>query len=268
MNQQIGIIGCGWLGFALAKVFIENGYTVHGSTTSESKMSILQKAGIHPYNIHLTSDGITGPIQSLLSHCETLIVNIPPGLRKDPHHDYIKQMTHFLEAIERAPTKHVLFIGSTSVYDDATHFPIITETSETSDSKTALKLLAVERLFMESEHFQTTILRFGGLFGEQRHPATYLSGKKQINNPEAPVNLIHRSDCIAIILKLIKTYIWGEVFNASNTSSLTKSEYYTSICQHMGIPIPQFDHQSKSKGKSINSEKLVRLLNYEFKIKP
>jgi len=41
--NKIGIIGCGWLGLALAKKFVEKGYSVHGSTTTKSKIEVLNK---------------------------------------------------------------------------------------------------------------------------------------------------------------------------------------------------------------------------------
>ena len=56
---QISILGCGWLGFPLAKRFIEEGYSVNGSTTSESKLSVLENAGINPFLVVLESESIS-----------------------------------------------------------------------------------------------------------------------------------------------------------------------------------------------------------------
>ena len=44
--MKISILGCGWLGFPLAKSLVEKGFSVKGSTTSENKLSILSTAGI------------------------------------------------------------------------------------------------------------------------------------------------------------------------------------------------------------------------------
>ncbi|MEM5563527.1 NAD(P)-binding domain-containing protein [Psychroserpens sp. AS72] len=267
MNSKICVIGCGWLGFPLAKTLIELGNTVHGSTTSKDKIKTLEKAGIIPFLIHFTSEGVTGNITSCLENCKTLIVNIPPGLRKNSDNDYVKQMTHFVNHIESSSVENVLFIGSTSVYDDSEDFPVIREDSLTSNSKTALKLLEVEALFQQNKNFKTTILRFGGLFGDDRHPATYLSGKTNLKNGEAPVNLIHREDCVSIIISVVKNNIWDTIINASTPSHPTKKDYYTSICKALELPIPEFDNTTTSKGKIIDSSKLVQLLDYEYKVK-
>jgi len=48
---QISILGYGWLGLPLAKVLLENGFSVKGSTTSVEKISVLENSGIQPYLI-------------------------------------------------------------------------------------------------------------------------------------------------------------------------------------------------------------------------
>jgi len=267
LNRRIGIIGCGWLGLPLAKLLIKNGYDINGSTTTETKVSILKQAKISPFLLKFSSEGVSGDIESCLSDCETVIINIPPGLRKNPEHDYIQQMTHVVKHIETSSIKYVLFISSTSVYKDEESFPIITETSPTSPSKTALQLLDVEALFKNNNNFKTTVLRFSGLFAEDRHPAIFLSGRTDLKNADAPVNLIHRDDCISIIYTIIKEDHWDTIFNASSSGHPTKKDYYTSVCKRLQIPIPHYDTHSISKGKIVDSKKLVRVLNYDFKVK-
>nr|WP_321221161.1 NAD(P)H-binding protein [uncultured Psychroserpens sp.] len=267
MNSKICVVGCGWLGLSLAKKLVAQGHIVHGSTTSKEKLPQLEKAQIIPFLIQLSSEGVSGKIASCLNGCQTLIVNIPPGLRKNPENDYVKQMSHFVKHVEDSQIKQVLFIGSTSVYDDDKNFSVITENSPTSTSKTPLKLLEVEALFAKNKKFKTTILRFSGLFGKERHPANYLSGKTNLKNGDAPVNLIHREDCVAIIISVVQNNLWETTINASTPSHPTKATYYTAVCEILKIPVPKFDTTTISKGKIIDSTKLVQLLNYEFQVR-
>ena len=267
MKSKICVIGCGWLGFPLAKQFIDLGHTVHGSTTSQDKISQLEEAQIIPFLIQFSSEGVSGDITTCLNSCQTLIVNIPPGLRKNPENDYVKQMSHFVQHIEDSQIENVLFIGSTSVYDDEENIPVITERSPTSNSRTALQLLEVEALFSNNKKFKTTIIRLSGLFASDRHPATHLSGRTGLKNGEAPVNLIHREDCVCIIISVVTQNIWGILMNASTPSHPSKKKYYTKVCESLSIAAPAFDDSVISKGKIIDSTKLVQLLNYEYQIK-
>lgn len=268
MSNQISIIGCGWLGFPLATYAIENGYSIKGSTTSTEKMTVLKSSGIDPYVINLSDTHIEGDIERCLLGSSTLIVNIPPGLRKHPEKDFVNQMRLLMSYIEPSTIKYVLFISSTSVYADLTSIPTITEDSiPNPDSNSGKQLLAVEALFQKNQNFDATILRFAGLLGPDRHPATFLSGKKDLKNPDAPVNLIHQYDCIQIIFKIIKGNHWNQTFNASTIPHPSRSDYYKLVCRNMNLPVPEFKTTSTSKGKQIDSKKLIQHLDYEFQVK-
>jgi nucleoside-diphosphate-sugar epimerase len=268
LKPKICIIGCGWLGFPLAKSLIKKGYSVTGSTTSSDKISNLNSEGIEGFMVKLSSEGVSGDLKNCLAECDILILNIPPGLRKNPKANYLKQMQYVLPFLEASSVQKVLFISSTSVYSDDELFSVISETSQTSkSSNTAKQLLAVEHLFQNNLNFKTTTLRFSGLFGDERHPATFLSGKNDLKNGDAPVNLIHLTDCISIIEKIIELNTWNTIFNASTPSHPTKKNYYTSVCKSQNLPLPTFDNSKISTGKIIDSVKLARVLDYKFKIK-
>ena len=51
--RSISILGCGWLGFALAQKFVQLGFLVRGSTTSDDKIEELKKNKILPYLIEI-----------------------------------------------------------------------------------------------------------------------------------------------------------------------------------------------------------------------
>lgn len=268
MSKQISIIGCGWLGLPLAKELVAENYKLKGSTTNLDKISLLKSNGIGGFYVELKQDTIKGDIENCLSGSEILILNIPPGLRKHPENDFVKQISNLITYIEKSSIQNVIFVSSTSVYKDDESIPSITEaTIPNPDTESGRQLLEVEKMLQKNPNFSTTILRFSGLFGADRHPATYLSGKTDIKNPNAPINLIHLDDCIGIILNVIQKNIWGLTFNASTPSNLSRKEYYTSICKAMNLPLPKFEQNSFNQGKRIDSKKLVQLLDYDFKVK-
>lgn len=269
MNKQISIIGCGWLGLPLAKHFISEGYTIKGSTTSVARLKLLQNANVNGFIVHLHESGIEGNLLECLEGSETLIINIPPGIRNNPNKNHIAEITHLIEGIEKSFVKNVLYISSSSVYMDEENFPVIEATTKpNSNSKTGKQLIKIEKILQDNPNFKTSILRFGGLFDKKRHPAIYLSGKKNIANPNAPINLIHKKDCIAIISKIINSRLWSINLNAVYPNHPNKKEYYTNYCIAQNLVPPEFNFEEKSKGKLISSSKLVQLLNYEFKHAP
>ena len=52
-KPAISIIGCGWLGLPTAQYLLQQGYPVKGSTTTPSKLSILEEKGITPHLLQL-----------------------------------------------------------------------------------------------------------------------------------------------------------------------------------------------------------------------
>lgn len=263
MQTQISIIGCGWLGLPLAKYLIGKGYKIKGSTTSSDKIKSLTEAGIKAYKVSLSETQIKGNYNDFLEGSDTIIINIPPGLRKNPAKNHLNEIKHLVKAIGQHNIKHVLYISSTSVFKDEAHFPEITsKTIPNGDTNSAEQLIAIENLLKAEETFKTTILRFGGLIDSQRHPGQFLAGKNNVSNPEAPINLIHKNDCIAIITKIIKDKHWNTTLNASYPIHPAKKIYYTTYAKTHDLPLPNFNVSEKSLGKIIKSDDLVQLLNY------
>ncbi|MFV8225179.1 NAD(P)H-binding protein [Christiangramia aquimixticola] len=264
--MKVAILGCGWLGLPLAKELISQNHEVKGSVTRMEKMSDLRKAGIIPYSIKLFEKGVQGDISSFLSGIDVLIVDIPPGLRKNPDSNFVKKIRNLVPYIEKAHCEKVIFISSTSVYPDEMGNPEYSEESKTDNSSpTAIQLRNAELLLLDNSNFQTSVLRFGGLIGENRHPIYHLAGRENISSPEAPVNLIHQKDCIRAISLLIKEKEDNSVWNLVYPEHPLKADYYTTMAKSKNLGLPQFRKNEEAKGKIISSDKIIRELDFEFK---
>lgn len=262
---KISILGCGWLGIPLAKTLVERGHQISGSTTSESKISMLRDSRIDPFVIALNENAITGNLSDFLQNSEILIIDIPPKLRSENSDSFVGKINALIPFIEKSTVEKVLFISSTSVYADDDS--VVTEAKTPNpDSESGRQLVQTEQLLLQNKNFKSTVLRFAGLIGADRHPIKYLAGKENVENPEAPINLIHQDDCIGIICEIIGHEIWNETFNAAAPFHPTRLEYYTQKATELGLPLPKFNAQKTSLGKIIAFEKLQQVLNYEFRV--
>ncbi len=268
MKETIAILGCGWLGYPLAKILLADGYIVKGSTTSEEKLPLLSAEGIQGYKIQLTEEKSTGEIRSFLKKATILIVCIPPGFRKAPRESFVKKIEAILPDIEKSNIEHVLYISSTSVYADTENFQEIRQKGILNTSESAKELITVENIFLENKNFSTTVSRLSGLFGADRHPIYYLAGKTGIKNAEAPINLVHQDDVIAVIRAIIEKAYWGKTLTVSHPQHPSKKKYYTETAFNLGLQIPVFEETGNSKGKIICSEKLEHDLGFTFRNSP
>ena len=248
MTQRISILGCGWLGLPLAFELTQKGYITKGSTTSDSKVEILKSKGIISFIIDIGKREYNFPD---FLDTEVLIISIPSKK--------IEDFKYLINQIEASDIKKVIFISSTSVYP----FTNQMVTEDTPIKQTSLS--EIELLFKSNLIFNSTIIRFGGLFGYDRKPGKFIQIDKKIKNPEGYVNLIHRDDCIQIIESIIQNDIWNETFNACADTHPKRKDFYKNEIIKIGRTEPLIDKKSENKFKIVSSEKMKTMLNYSFK---
>ena len=247
--KTISLLGSGWLGLALTRYFQRQSFSVKASTRTSNRLNQLREIGAIPYLVDI--DNLSGDIQALLD-CDVLIVNITskniPG--------YIELIRH----IEASTVRRVLFVSSSSVYPNTNDIVRESDGVENENSP----LYRIERLFMSNPYFQTTVVRMAGLIGPSRHPGRFFKNDKPVEQPDSPVNLIHQTDCVNIIGRIIEQKAWDEVFNACAGSHPTKRDFYGRAKQSLGQPPPNFVKSDEPVFKIVNNQKLRRVLNYEF----
>lgn len=259
------MLGCGWLGFPLAKALVNDGYQLRGSTTTESKLKQLESNHIESFKITLNNQGVLGQIDAFVKNAAIIIIAIPPGLRRDPENNLLAQLQEITPHFKKAGVNHVIFISSTSVYNNTKTINTINEQTALCPETASGKMIAHIEAFLQSQsEFTTTIVRCSGLFNDTRHPAKSLSGKCNLKQADGPVNLVHQLDVIAIIRALLKTNKFGDSYNLAYPAHPTRKEYYTKKCKSLGLPPPHFINTESSLGKIINSEKIISTLNYKF----
>lgn len=262
---QISILGCGWLGLPLGKALLSNGFSVKGSTTSVDKLTVLKSWGIQPSLIALSENKIEGDVNVFLENSKILIIDVPPKLRGSEKENFVSKIKNLFPSIENSSVENVLFISSTSVYSDDNSI-VTEETKPEPETESGIQLLQTELLLQSNRNFKTTILRFGGLIGEDRHPVRFLAGRKNLDNPNAPINLIHQKDCIGIIQKIIELDCWNETFNAVTPFHPSRKGYYTQKAKDRNLDLPEFNHENISVGKTILDGRINAILKYTFTV--
>ncbi len=259
--SKISILGCGWLGLPLGDELTKEGYAVNGSTTTSHKIKLIEQKGIKPYFIDLSPDFNGDP--SFFS-CETLIINIPPRNAEGDDAFHEKQLESVKQEVLSKRVSQVLFISSTAVYPNTNDVVDESDASEYSLSRGGVPLLKMEQLFKEDRHFQTTVLRFGGLYGPDRHPGRFLAGKTELQGATNPTNMIHLDDCIGIIKQILSRRVWNETFNACSPNKQTRQAFYSQAASEMGFEPPKFTNEPQGF-KDVSSEKLISKLGFQFK---
>lgn len=264
MSKNITIAGLGWLGLPFSIHLLNRGYAVKGSVTTQQKAEDLRSKAIDAYRLEINEHRLQGSIKALLSEAEVLVIMIPPGLRRNQGANYALKMARFLQVIEQQSVKNVILVSSTSVYDDS-QGTVTEDDIPLPQTLAGKQLLDVEKLFFNSPHFNCSVVRFGGLYGGNRNPVNFLAGRTDLRNGAAPVNLIHRDDCIGILTAIIEQEAYGHIFNAVMPQHPSKKEYYTSQAIQLGLEPPLYVNPTVSEVfKRVNSSRIPKVLGYTF----
>jgi nucleoside-diphosphate-sugar epimerase len=202
--------------------------------------------------VHLVDIDKPQTIDPSFLAADTLIINITSKNAEG--------YTRLISAIENSPVQRVLFVSSSSVYQNLNREVGEDEGAENAESP----LFQIEQLFRQSPAFQTTVVRFSGLVGPGRHPGRFFRGGKTIKQVDAPINLIHFDDCIGIIRAIIEQDCWGEVFNGCSDSHPPKREFYGYASELAGREFPALAEPTPPAYKIVTNTKVKQRLGYQF----
>ena len=260
--KTVSILGCGWLGEPLAFSLKEAGFSVRGSVRKPEGLPALSEKGIKPYLLDIAPEVNAERADEFFSS-DVLFINFPPERRDDIETYHEKQIENLIKAIPNPRGKMVIFASSTSVYPN-TNGVVREEDSISPDKPSGKALLRVEKLLMNNAEFDTTVIRFSGLIGYDRAPIKSIRRKKLVLNPDCPLNLIHRDDCIGVVRSIIDLDVRNTILNATCDEHPTRREYYSREARKYEIELPLFETQSTPEYKIVSNEKLKKTLGYRL----
>ncbi|MBF9222311.1 Rossmann-fold NAD(P)-binding domain-containing protein [Hymenobacter ruricola] len=261
---KVLVMGCGWLGLALARSLAADGHQVLGTTTTPESIAIMQQAGIEPHLLRLGSD-FGAPAEALLlrllQSADVLVLNVPPRAAAAGAYPTLLRPVH--RAVAAAGTRHVLFVSSTSVYPDEPR--VMHETDALSTRDAASDVLRAEGHFVPRYgQWKSTVVRLGGLIGPDRAPGRFLAGRRDLGQGNAPVNLVHLTDAVGVLSAIIKHGAWGHTFNVCAVQHPLRRDFYPAAARYLKLEPPTFKDETGTSGKTIDSSLVRSVLPYKF----
>ncbi|MFM2038045.1 MAG: hypothetical protein RL432_984 [Bacteroidota bacterium] len=238
MKEEILLAGAGWLGKPLAIRLKEVGYDVRIIGHSREKQAEFNRLGFEYQCVDYD--------QLPKLRLKKLIICIPPT------ENYLSIIENLLNAVQPSFT---LFTSSTSVYAQTTG-----TVDESSVCEGNSVLFEAEKLILKHPS-ASTVLRLGGLIGSNRNPARHFSGKTNLSNGLAPVNLIHQLDILRFVEMILQHNISG-IYNVVNPFHPTRKVYYEQECSALGLDSCHF--LPEGEGKVVDGSKITRALHAEY----
>lgn len=243
--KKIGIIGCGWLGFRMAKYFASTN-EIFATTTSDDKVKMLSEQGFQTFKIDFDADEFLKPNEVWLN-LDVIIITIP--FSKSANFEVLKKRFENLSSFIKGFEKPIFLMSSIGIYPQ-----IEQEITENNLDENLLNsnIFGIENL-MKKNFPQINILRLGGLMGDDR----YLS-KYKIKEPQQIVNHIHFEDISRIVEKMINENLQSKTYNLVAPLHPTKQQVVDFQTKNIVTKLEE------SFGRKIISTNLENDLKYKF----
>lgn len=258
--MTISIIGLGWLGLPLAEKLISKGHVLKGSTTRQDKQELLLNEGINAILFKLDPKPKGKDFESLFE-TDLLFINVPPSRRTQAEDFHPQQVGYLKQLAEKAGVKKIIFVSSTSVYP--TENQIARENDLLDKGNTGnISIWEAENILENQKNYDLTVIRFGGLLGDDRVPGRYFSGKEEVA-ADPPVNYIHRTDAIRAVEWIMEKGLWNQTFNIVCPLHPSKKAVFEKNAKDLGfLPPKSYKPKNATNWKCISPEKF---LNTGFK---
>ncbi len=221
--MKLLLIGQGYLGEAVARVFRDHGWDVAATSLSGANDTISCDVG-NP------ADVSNLPEADFIVHCAAS----GRGGAEAYQHVYVNGCRNLTE---RFPGVPLLFTSSTSVYAQ-------TDGSVVTEESPAIPERDTGRLLLEAENITTAaggiVARLAGIYGPGRSVILkkFLSGQAMIEEDGRRfLNQIHRDDAARAVLHLATTRATG-VFNVSDSTPLSQLGCYQALSGIFDRPLP------------------------------
>ncbi|MFK5926186.1 MAG: NAD-dependent epimerase/dehydratase family protein [Desulfuromusa sp.] len=235
--SKFTIIGCGDIGFRVARELIKQGQQVQATIHYEEGTIVPQSAGIETIvaNFDYQED-----IPDFSMQGQKLFYFMSP--QGGGSSDY--RMLNFCRKLspKNCPAK-IVYISTSGVYGDCGE-ELVTEENPTNPqtSRAKRRVSAESQLQEQAEKlgFDLVILRVTGIYGPGRLPLSQLKKGHEVLRPEdAPrTNRIHSLDLVVICLAAMERGEAGDIFNVCDGQESSMSEYFMAVADMYALPQP------------------------------
>lgn len=241
-EQQINIIGCGYIGRRLIQLMLSKNLTKAENINTLVKSIDSQKqcveSGVSSIQFDMDATGQSLPESFQLHHSIVYYFAPPPsqGEIDSRARTFIKQLTH-------QPPAKIVLISTTGVYGNC-HGQWVNENTPLNPGvDRARRRLDAEQQFQsycQKFDIPLVILRVSGIYGPGKLPLKRIRAQTPIVREEdSPFsNRIHADDLLEICLKAGLSQDIEGIFNCADGHPTTMCDYFMKVAQANDLPEP------------------------------
>jgi nucleoside-diphosphate-sugar epimerase len=254
--MRVLIIGCGYVGSALAKRLIQLGHEVCGVRRTAESLD-----GIDAIAIDVTQPSewakIPGDFDWIIN-----LVSSSKGGADEYRHVYLEGNRNLIHWAKGRAVKKIVYASSTSVYAQMDGSAVKESSPTEPGTETSKILLEAEKiLLLVAPGLPCVVLRVAGIYGPERGHLfkQYLKNEARIpGKGDRIINMIHRDDLVEVIIAALKNGRPGEIYNAVDDEPVALLNFYRWLAETLGKWMPPFvpEEAEPERKRAITSKKV------------
>ncbi|MBW4617396.1 MAG: SDR family oxidoreductase [Desmonostoc vinosum HA7617-LM4] len=247
--MNVVIIGCGYIGSAVAQYWQQKtNFVVSATTTTPERVSGLQAIA---QKIIVTKGNDPNSLKSLLYNQEVVLLSLGAKSGDVYEETYLQTAKTLVSVLQQTPSvKQLIYTGSYSVYGDRNGVWVDEETPLAPANLNAQILRKTEEILLSTsnENLKVCIFRLGGIYGTGRELIKIfrrVSGTTRPGSGEDITNWIHQDDIVGAI-EFAREHRLQGIYNLVDDSHLTSRELLNSLFEKHNLPKIIWDTSVKS----------------------
>ena len=251
--MKIAIIGCGYVGKAVAQLWTNNPeITVTATTTTPDKVADLN--AIAKYVFILKGDDPEA-LRAVLEDQDAVVLSVAPKSAEAYESAYLHTAKTLASVLPEFPNiKQLVYTGSYSVYGNH-NGEWVDESTPVKPNNSKSEILAeTEQVLINAANtnLNVCILRLGGIYGPNRELIKIYgraAGQTRPGSGNEPSNWIHLGDIVGAIDFAINQGLDG-IYNLADDDRLTRGELTDKLFAKHNLPPITWDASQPSQRSS------------------
>jgi len=247
--MKIAIIGCGYVGTAIAQLWSQKGHQLTVTTTTPERVSELKN--IASQVVVMKGDNYSA-MQDVLQNQEIVLLSVGYRYGGGYRETYLETAQNLVASLKQTPTvKQIIYTGSYSVYGDKNGQYVDENSLLTPASENGNILCETEQVLLSASTLQqrVCILRLGGIYGPGRELVKIFSrweGQTRSGNGDDFTNWIHLDDIVGALEFAREKQLQG-IYNLVNNAPMISRELLDSLHKSQGLGKVYWDASTSSK---------------------
>ncbi|MBD2168096.1 SDR family oxidoreductase [Calothrix membranacea FACHB-236] len=242
--MNIAIIGCGYVGSAVAQYWQQKmNFVVTATTTTPTRVSALEAVA---QKVIVVKGNDANGLKAVLANQDVVLLSVGAKGAEFYEEAYLQTAKTLVSILPEFPNvRQLIYTGSYSVYGDKNGEFVDEETTAKPSTTNGKIMKKTEDVLLSanSNNLHVCILRLGGIYGPGRELIKIfgrLAGTSRPGNGDDVANWVHLDDIVGVI-EFARQHHWQGIYNVVDDAHLISREFFETLLTTHNLPQLKWD---------------------------